>query len=84
MLKYKMLLSFLVLCMMSSLSHAQQPSMSASTGLGPGNSFTLFITFQNPMPNVQGIGCAFALKDPKTRAGGFRTSVEMLRPPDKR
>jgi hypothetical protein len=62
MLKYKMLLLFLALCVMSPLLNAQQPPMSATTGLGPGNSFTLFVTFQNPMPTVQGIGCAFNLE----------------------
>jgi hypothetical protein len=61
MLKYKMLL-FLALYLMSSLSNAQQPPMSANTGLGPGNSFTLFITFQDPMPKVQGIACGFNLE----------------------
>jgi hypothetical protein len=60
-MKYKasLLLVFLFLVL---LSNAQQPSMSANTGLGPGNSFTLFVTFQNPMPTVQGIGCAFNLE----------------------
>ncbi len=84
MLKYKMLLSFLVLCMMSSLSHAQQPSMSASTGLGPGNSFTLFITFQNPMPKVQSIGCGFALEgSPKAGQEDFVRQLRCSGPPIK-
>jgi hypothetical protein len=61
-MSYKGLLLVLALCPISPLSNAQQPSMSAKTGLGPGNSFTLFVTFQNPMPKVQGIGCAFQLQ----------------------
>jgi hypothetical protein len=48
----------MLLCLVSPLSRAQQP-MSATAGLGPGNSFTLFVTFEKPMPNVQSIGCAF-------------------------
>jgi hypothetical protein len=48
----------LALCLVSPLSGAQQ-SMSANAGLGPGNSFTLFITFEKPMPNLQTISCAF-------------------------
>jgi hypothetical protein len=48
----------LALLMVAPLTGAQQ-SMSANAGLGPGNSFTLFVTFENPMPNLQGISCAF-------------------------
>lgn len=61
-MKCKVPLLFLAMCLGSSLSNAQQPPMSANTGLGPGNSFTLFVVFQNPMPNVQGISCAFSLQ----------------------
>jgi hypothetical protein len=47
------------------LAIAQTP-ISASAGLGPGNSFTLSITFQDPMPKVDKINCSFALAgDPK-------------------
>jgi len=53
---------FLALFVVLPLSNAQQSSMSANAGLGPGNSFTLFITFQNPMPSVQGIACFFQLQ----------------------
>ena len=51
----------LALCLVSPLSGAQQ-SMSANAGLGPGNSFTLFITFEKPMPNLQSLSCAFQLQ----------------------
>jgi hypothetical protein len=59
-MKYKALLLFVVLCLASCLSTAQQPAMSASTGLAPGNSFTLFVVFQSPT-TVKGIGCGFSL-----------------------
>jgi len=49
----------LAFCLVAPLSGAQQ-SMSANTGLGPGNSFTLFITFEKPMPNFQSVACVFA------------------------
>jgi hypothetical protein len=65
-MKYKGPVLLLALCFVFPLSKAQQSSMSANAGLGPGNSFTLFITFQDPMPNVQGVACAFQLQgDPK-------------------
>jgi len=48
----------LALSIVAPLIGAQQ-SMSANAGLGPGNSFTLFVTFENPMPNLQSISCAF-------------------------
>jgi hypothetical protein len=57
-MKCRPALIFLALCLVSPLSRAQQ-SMSANAGLGPGNSFTLFITFEKPMPNLQSISCAF-------------------------
>jgi hypothetical protein len=61
-MKCKGLLLFLALCLVSLCSRAQQSSMSANAGLGPGNSFTLFITFQDPMPNIQGVVCSFQLQ----------------------
>ena len=54
----KLLLLVLALCIVASLTEAQQ-SMSANAGLGPGNSFTLFVTFEKPMPNLQSVSCAF-------------------------
>jgi hypothetical protein len=54
--------SILTLCLLSSLSNAQNSPMSASAGLGPGNSFTLFIEFQKSMPKVQNINCACNLQ----------------------
>jgi hypothetical protein len=55
-------LFLLVFGFLCPVSQAQQPTMSASTGLGPGNSFTLFITFQKPMPKVIRIQCEFRLQ----------------------
>jgi len=54
-----LLLALAILC---PVSKAQQSTMTTTTGLGPGNSFTMFITFQNPMRNVQGISCVFQLQ----------------------
>jgi len=61
-MKYDAPLLLLAWCVVSSLSNAQQAPVSANAALGPGNSFTLFVIFQNPMPKVQGMGCGFALE----------------------
>lgn len=58
----KWLMLSLALFVVLPLSQAQQSPMSANAGLGPGNSFTLFITFQNPMQHIQGIACTFQLQ----------------------
>ncbi len=49
-----------VVCAFGQLSLAQSP-MSASAGLGPDNTFTLFVTFQESMPKIDGVGCGFNL-----------------------
>lgn len=49
-----------VLCLVAPLAIAQG-SIAASTGLAPGNSFTLFVTFQDPMPQITSIDCHFIL-----------------------
>jgi hypothetical protein len=65
------------------LAIAQTP-MSASAGLGPGNSFTLFVTFQDPMPKIDGIGCSFALAgSPKPGQEDFGKNVYCNGPPSK-
>jgi len=62
-MKYTLLpLLLLATCLAPGSSYAQQAPLSASAGLGPGDSFTLFITFEDPMPNVVGAGCAFGLR----------------------
>lgn len=58
----RMLLLALTLCVSAPFSKAQESPMSASTGLAPGDSFSLFVFFQNPMPKVTQIRCAFQLK----------------------
>jgi hypothetical protein len=73
----------LALSIVAPLIGAQQ-SMSANAGLGPGNSFTLFVTFENPMPNLQSIGCAFQHEG--TPQPGQEDFVQQLRcsgPPTK-
>ena len=57
-------LLLLALCLLSQFSRAQQPSMSATTGLAPGNTFTLFVTFQDPMPKIDTLACSFHLVGP--------------------
>lgn len=57
-MKWHAPLMVLALCLVSPLSGAQQ-AMSANAGLAPGNSFTLFVTFENPVPNLQNMSCAF-------------------------
>jgi hypothetical protein len=65
------------------LAVAQTP-ISASAGLGPGNSFTLSITFQDPMPKVDKINCSFALAgDPKPGQEDFVRNVYCNGPPTK-
>jgi hypothetical protein len=59
-MKYGRLLLLSFVCL-ASLSNAQQPAMSATAGLGPTNSFTFFVTFQDPMPEVNALNCTFSL-----------------------
>jgi hypothetical protein len=59
-MKYKAPL-FLLATLLGAQFLNAQPAMSATTGLGPGNTFTLFITFQDPMPKIQSINCGFNL-----------------------
>ena len=86
--KYKGPVLFLIACcILSPVSKSQQSSMSANAGLGPGNSFTLFISFQEPMPKVKSIGCAFQLQgDPKPGQKDFvkelRCSGELVKDDD--
>jgi len=61
-MKTGILLLTLVLCVTAPLSKAQESPISATTGLAPGDSFTLFVFFQNPMPRVTQIRCSFQLK----------------------
>jgi hypothetical protein len=68
---------FLFLCFILQVSQAQDSAIAASTGLGPGDSFTLFVTFQNPMPKIQSISCAFDLQG--TRRGGQEDFPGQLR-----
>jgi hypothetical protein len=56
---HKNLLLAVVLFLAVPLCDAQQPAISANAGLGPGNSFTLFVTFENPVPKIQNLNCAF-------------------------
>jgi hypothetical protein len=82
-MKYKAPLLLLVLCLASRFSNAQQPAMSASTGLAPGNSFTLFVVFQSPT-QVKGMGCAFALAgNPKPGQEDFNRGMNCSGPPTK-
>jgi len=56
--------SFVLLCAVGLVclaANAQNSSMGASTGLGPGDTFSLFVTFQEPMPKIDGINCQFKL-----------------------
>jgi hypothetical protein len=63
-MKFKAPLSLLALFLLSQIAAAQQSGMSASTGLGPNNSFTLFVTFQDAMPKVDALNCTFNLATP--------------------
>ncbi len=75
-MKWQTPLIVLALCLVSPVSKAQQ-SMSANAGLGPGNSFTLFITFEKPTPNLQSIACGF--KRQGTLQPGQEDFVQQLR-----
>lgn len=50
-----------LLCLAAPWANAQNSALSVSTGLGPRNSFTLFVTFQDPMPKIDRIACGFNL-----------------------
>lgn len=74
---------FVLMFLAAPLAIAQN-SMSATTGLGPGNSFTLFITFQDPMPKVDSIACSFALAGtPNPGQEDFGKNVYCSGPPTK-
>jgi hypothetical protein len=60
-MKFKAPLFLLAALLGAQFLNAQQPAMSATTGLGPGSIFTLFITFQEPMPKIEGIQCGFGI-----------------------
>ncbi len=56
---YKSLLFAALL--VSVAASAQNTPLGATTGLGPGDKFSLFVTFQDPMPKIDSMGCAFNL-----------------------
>jgi hypothetical protein len=73
--KFKAVLIISMLFLTAPMSRSQE--MSASAGIGPGNTFTLFITFENPMSNIQRIDCGFQLQgNPKP---GQQDFVRQLR-----
>jgi hypothetical protein len=78
------LTSFVMLMFLAApLAVAQNP-MAASAGLGPGNSFTLFVTFQDAMPKIDSIACSFALAGtPKPGQEDFAKNVYCSGPPTK-
>jgi hypothetical protein len=83
-MEFKAPLSLLALFILSQLAIAQQPAMSATTGLGPGDSFTLFIVFQNSMPTVQNVDCSFALSGaPKAGQQDFKNNLRCSGEPTK-
>ena len=56
------LLLILIICFASAVGNAQNPpAMGATVGLGPGDTFTLFVTFKNPMPEIGALNCDFGL-----------------------
>jgi hypothetical protein len=75
-MRYNALFLLLALCLLSQFSKAQQPSMSATTGLASGNTFTLFVTFQDPMPKIGTLACFFRLVGtPKAGQENFGQSL---------
>jgi hypothetical protein len=62
-MNYKALL--VAVCLMPFVVIAQTPPMGTSTGLTPGNSFTLFISFQEPMQEIGGMNCVLTLVTPR-------------------
>jgi hypothetical protein len=51
-----------LLLLLSGAQGQANPPMSANTGFSPGDSFTLFVDFKDPMPEVASISCTFALQ----------------------
>ena len=84
-MKFKAPLSLLALCLLSQISNAQQTAvMSASTGLAPGNSFTLFVNFQDPMPKITAFQCNFTLVGtPQPGQENFARAVNCIGEPKK-
>lgn len=69
----------LTLCLTSILATAQNAPMGAVAGLGPGNSFTLFVTFKEPMPKIDALSCGFNLVgSPKPGQESFSKSVNCI------
>jgi hypothetical protein len=71
------LLLVLIICFASAAGNAQNPpAMGATVGLGPGDTFSLFVTFQEPMPGVTSIGCQLTLVGaPKSGQERFNTAL---------
>src|SRR5437868_6711809 len=65
------------LILLFSGAYAQNnPTMSANVGFGPGDSFTLFITLQEPMAQIDDLSCSFGKTSPvkppqQDFSGGF-------------
>lgn len=81
-MNYKAPLLILGLGLISVFASAQ--TISANAGLGPGNSFTLFLVFQSPMPNVKNINCSFSMPGtPKPGQQDFNRGLACSGPPIK-
>jgi hypothetical protein len=71
-----------LLCLAAPLAIAQNPALSVSAGIGPGNTFTLFMTLQDPMPKIDSIWCGFNLVGaPKPGQEDFAQNLNCVGPP---
>jgi len=83
-MKFKAPLFLLAAVLGAQFLNAQQPAMSATTGLAAGNSFTLFVTFEDSMPKVDTIACYFSLVgNAKPGQEDFAKAFNCVGPPKK-
>lgn len=77
------------LILLATVLYAQNnPTMSAKVGFSPGDSFTLFITLEEPMPQIDSLYCIFQLAEsakPSQQdfAAGFNCDSQAQKDDDK-
>jgi hypothetical protein len=62
-----------------SVGNAQSLQTGATTSISPGNTFSFFVTFKEPMPQTETLECSFSLVgNPKPGQEDFGTSVSCV------
>jgi len=61
------------------VGNAQSLQTGATTGISPGNTFSFYVTFKEPMPQVETLNCSFVLVgNPKPGQEDFGTKVSCV------